>query len=58
MRKKRGVTVEGLAREVGVGHTYIVFIETNKKDPSIKILERISDYFGVATDYLLGREEL
>ena len=31
--------------------------ETDKREPSPKVLRRIADYFDVSTDYLLGRTE-
>lgn len=35
----------------------ISYFEKGKKSPGRESLEKIADYFGVTTDYLLGRSE-
>lgn len=29
--------------------------EMGKREPSLEVLEKLSDYFGVSTDYLIGK---
>lgn len=40
-----------------VHQTYVSKWERGLGEPSYEILCKIADYFGVSTDYLLGRED-
>lgn len=44
-----------LAKVLKIGTSTLGMYETNKREPSPKVLKRIADYFNVSTDYLLGR---
>jgi len=35
------------------GHAHVSYLETDSKEPSLDLIVRIADLFGVATDYLL-----
>lgn len=49
-REKRGVTVRGLAREVGVSASMISQIETGKAQPSVSTLYAITSALGVTIE--------
>lgn len=46
-----------LAKVLKIGTSTLGMYETDKREPSPKVLRRIADYFDVSTDYLLGRTE-
>ncbi len=49
----KSITKQQLADAVGVSRTMIIYIIKGFKDPSIKTLKRIADYFEVSTDELI-----
>ncbi|MCM1277072.1 MAG: helix-turn-helix domain-containing protein [Lachnospiraceae bacterium] len=55
LRKERGITQQQLADGVGISKGGLSYYENSGRTPDISILERFADYFGVTTDYLLGR---
>ncbi len=55
LRKERGITQQQLADGVGLSKGGLSYYENAGRTPDISILERFADYFGVTTDYLLGR---
>ncbi len=55
LRKKRGMTLKGLARELGFNsHTYLIAIEQGKKQPSLELLYKLGQLFNVSYDRLLN----
>lgn len=57
IRKKCGLTLKELGERVGVGESTMSQYETGKRQPDYEVLLRISDYFGVSVDYLLGKSD-
>ncbi len=55
LRKNAHMSQFQLAKVLKVGTSTLGMYETNKREPSPKVLRRIADYFNVSTDYLLGR---
>jgi transcriptional regulator with XRE-family HTH domain/quercetin dioxygenase-like cupin family protein len=55
-RHRSGVTVRGLAREVGVSASLISQIETGKSSPSVSTLYAITTALGVSIEDLFGNE--
>jgi len=53
LRKKKGVSIKKMAKEVGLDYTYISKLENSKVNPSSKVVKRISNYFGYNSDELL-----
>lgn len=51
-RKERGLSQERLAHAVGVTPGMIALIETNRRQPSADLLERIATELGVPVDAL------
>lgn len=58
LRTARGITQVELAHRLGVSKQSVSNWESNNIQPSIELLEKIADLFGVTTDHLLGRETL
>lgn len=53
--RKQGISLNQLEEKLGLSRNSIYTIK-NKK-PSAERLQLIADYFGVSTDYLLGRTD-
>ena len=58
LRMARGITQVELAHRLGVSKQSVSNWESNNIQPSIELLEKIADLFGVTTDHLLGWETL
>ena len=50
LRTARGISQEALAREIGVSQVFIVYMENGYKEPSIKVLRRLANYFNCSMD--------
>ncbi|MBR1969744.1 MAG: helix-turn-helix transcriptional regulator [Clostridia bacterium] len=57
LRTSRGLSQVELAKKLSVTKQTVSNWENDNIQPSIDMLERLADYFGVSTDYLLGRTE-
>ena len=55
LRKEKGITQGQLAEILNYGYTAISNYESGRNEPSIKDIKKISDFFDVSVDYLLGR---
>ncbi len=56
LRIQRGIQQKELAAILGIpANTYNQW-ENGKRQPDYQSLSKIADYFGVTTDYLLGRD--
>ena len=56
LREKRRLSRRTLAELCGLSGNMIGMYERGEKAPSVDALVRLADYFGVSTDYLLGRK--
>ena len=54
LRKGRGMTQSELGAQIGLSKAVISKYETGLGYPSFDVLIRISQFFGVSTDYMLG----
>ena len=54
LRKGRGMTPSELGSKIGLSKAVISKYETGLGYPSFDVLIRISQFFGVSTDYMLG----
>lgn len=57
LRKKRGITAEQFAQDIGVPLSTYTKWEFGSASPRYDKLLIIADYYGVSTDYLLGRTD-
>ena len=54
LREKKGIQQKELAIEIGVSSATVSDWEHQRKNPSGERLRRLSDFFGVAPDVILG----
>ena len=57
LREQMGLSQQKLATELNISRPSITKYERNEREPSFAVLLKISDFFGVSSDYLLGRTE-
>ena len=57
LRKQNRISQVELAKMVHVSQATVTAWETGKADPSSSALNSLADFFGVSSDYLLGREK-
>lgn len=57
LRYLRGLTQRELGNILGVTDGAVMLWESNARMPSISVLLKIADYFGVSLDYLIGRTD-
>lgn len=54
LANKQKISLKELALKLGMGESAIY--KWDKSSPKADTLQKVADYFGVSTDYLLGRE--
>ena len=57
LREERRLSQDFLGMELGMNQNTISRYETGAREPSIRELIIIADYFNVSIDYLLGRTD-
>ena len=57
LRKQKGITMKQLGASLGLAESTISQYETGHREPDIKTLTKLAEYFGVTVDYLLGNTE-
>ena len=55
-RKQKGLSVPKLAEQIAVSQSYIYDLEHGRRTPSVSMLQRFANFFGVTTDKLIGRD--
>lgn len=58
LRKKKGLTLEELAKEIGVTKATISRWESGERGLKISQLQKLADYFNVSVGYLLGNTDM
>lgn len=56
LRKEKRLNQEEVAKKIGVGRTTYAMYEQGNREPDNDTLSEIADFFGVTTDYLIGRD--
>ena len=56
LRDKNGLTLKQMGEILGVSHMTYQRYEKNDTDVSTDMLIKLADFYGVTTDYLLGRD--
>lgn len=56
LRKERGLLQRDVAAYLGVDRTTYLKYENGTNEPDIEIIKKLSSFFGVSADYILGRE--
>lgn len=57
LREGKGLKQEPLAKMLNLTQSTIAYYESDTKQPTYVTLKRLADFFGVTTDYLLGRSD-
>lgn len=57
LRKSKGITQRELSKETGMSFQSISFYEHGEREPGVKALISLADYFNVSIDYLVGRSD-
>lgn len=57
LRTVKGISQKELADTLGVAQSSINYWEKGQRDPSISIVEKIADYFGISVDEMIGWDE-
>ena len=58
LRKELNLTQEELAKKIGYTRTAISAWEIGRNEPSNADTIKLANYFGVSTDYLLGKSDI
>ena len=53
IRKKKGYSQLKVAMDLNISREALSYYENGKRSPDIKMLIRLSKYFGVSIDYLI-----
>lgn len=56
IREKNGLTKRELCEKTGISERAYLTYEFGEREPKISVIEKLADFYGVTTDYLLGRE--
>lgn len=56
LREEKEMLQRELAEKLNIERTALVRLESGQYEPNLDTLLKIADFFGVTTDYLLGRE--
>ena len=56
LRKEKGLTIAESAERFGVAPRTYSSYEAGEREPNISLINQFADFYGVTTDYLLGRE--
>tara|TARA_B100000745_G_C20144857_1_gene392579 strand:+ start:176 stop:523 length:348 start_codon:yes stop_codon:yes gene_type:complete len=57
LRKKRGLTQEGLADLIGITKTQVYRYERNSAQPTLEVIKRLAIALSVSTDELIFEED-
>lgn len=57
LRMKKGITRAELAQSINITERSLIAYEQGTRNVPVELLLPIADYFGVTTDYLLGRSD-
>ena len=55
-RKEKRLTQKELSERLNVSKATVAMWETGKREPDFAMTQRLADFFGVSTDYLIGKE--
>jgi transcriptional regulator with XRE-family HTH domain len=57
LRSEKGLKQAELAKAIGITQRKISYLETGQLEPDLLTLCKLSDYFGVTIDYLVGMKD-
>ncbi len=56
IREDHGLTKRELCEKTGISERAYLTYEFGEREPKISVIQKLADFYGVTTDYLLGRE--
>lgn len=56
LRKEKNMSQSETAKYLNISTSALSMYETGNREPNNELLSKLADFFGVSTDYLLGRE--
>lgn len=56
LRKSKGLTGQQVADALGISYKVYQTYESGTRNAGLPVVEKLADFYGVTTDYLLGRE--
>ena len=57
LRNEKGISQQQLGLEIKSSQSVISDWENGNVEPTASLIVAVADYFGVSTDYLLGKKE-
>ena len=57
LRSEQGISQKKLADAIGISQSAIAQIEINRNEANAETIRKLSTFFGVSADYLLGLED-
>ncbi len=54
LREQRGLSLRELGENIGISYQALNFYENCKREPSLRVVKNIADYFGVSIDFMIG----
>lgn len=57
LRAEQSLTQEELAQRIDISRAALSHYEKNRREPDYDTLQKLARYFGVTTDYILGRTD-
>jgi transcriptional regulator with XRE-family HTH domain len=57
LRKKRHLTQEQLAEEIGLSRATIAYYEASAKNPKLDTIYKVAEFFGVRPEYLIAIQD-
>lgn len=58
LRSEKKITQEELAKAISVTKGAVAMWETEKRTPDLEMIKKISDYFEVSLDWLVGNSDI
>ena len=58
LREAKGLNQHGLALKLNFSQSTISYYETGERKPDLDALVRLSDFFDVSVDYLIGKSNI
>ena len=56
IREKNGLAKRELCEKTGISERAYLTYEFGEREPKVSVIAKLADFYGVTTDYLLGRE--
>ena len=56
IREEHGLTKRELCQKTGISERAYLTYEFGEREPKISVIQKLADFYGVTTDYLLGRD--